>query len=76
MFLSEFSRILIFSRSDWVSDCNRNGIADAVDIDEGRSRDCNGNAIPDRCDIERAQSSDCDHNRIPDECETSTRASP
>ena len=32
-------------------DCNRNGIADHVDIANGSSPDCDGNGIPDGCDI-------------------------
>ena len=32
-------------------DCNRNGIADHVDIATGSSPDCDGNGIPDGCDI-------------------------
>lgn len=32
------------------ADCNNNGIADSVDIDNGRSLDCNENNIPDECE--------------------------
>ncbi len=31
------------------TDCNNNGIDDAVDISGGYSNDCNGNGIPDEC---------------------------
>ncbi len=31
-------------------DCNRNGIADDLDILDGNSSDCNGTAIPDECE--------------------------
>jgi hypothetical protein len=34
-----------------VSDCNRNGNADAVDIASGFSTDANGNGIPDECEM-------------------------
>ena len=32
-------------------DCNRNGIADSLDIASGTSQDCNGNGVPDECDV-------------------------
>jgi len=32
-------------------DCNRNGVADPLDIASGASQDCNGNSVPDECDV-------------------------
>ena len=32
------------------ADCNRNGIADAIDIANNTSADCNGNGFPDECE--------------------------
>ena len=32
-------------------DCNRNGVADPLDIANGTSKDCNGNGVPDECDV-------------------------
>jgi hypothetical protein len=55
-----------------VTDCNGNGVPDAVDIVEGTSADCNGNGVPDECDIAGAYSPDANGNGIPDECETVT----
>ncbi len=37
-----------------ITDCNANGIDDAIDISGGASQDCNGNLIPDECDIATA----------------------
>jgi hypothetical protein len=34
---------------DW--DCNRNGIADSIDLASGTLHDCNGNGIPDECEL-------------------------
>ncbi len=45
------------------SDCNINGIADALEIIVGLTDDCNGNFIPDECE------SDCDGDGTPDSCE-------
>lgn len=45
------------------SDCNGNGIPDALDICNGTSIDCNGNGIPDECEP------DCDGNGVVDECD-------
>jgi hypothetical protein len=33
------------------TDCNNNGIPDAIDISNGTAQDCNLNGIPDSCDI-------------------------
>src|SRR5262249_11447282 len=35
-----------------LTDCNHNGIPDAVDIATGHSRDCNANGIPDECETD------------------------
>ena len=32
-------------------DCNRNGVDDLDDIENGTSEDCNGNGVPDECDV-------------------------
>jgi subtilisin family serine protease len=50
-------------------DCNRNGVADLVDLLVARtSADCNDNLAPDECDIESGASLDTDGDRVPDEC--------
>jgi len=38
--------------SEWVSDCNTNGISDSDDITIGTSEDCNENYTPDECEIQ------------------------
>jgi hypothetical protein len=48
-------------------DCNGNGIADSVDIEEGTSYDLNENDIPDECDIADDPGLDTDGNGIIDE---------
>jgi len=55
------------------ADCNRNGIADMLDIAHGTSRDCNANGVPDECDIAYGPSTDCNVNYVPDECEADQR---
>jgi predicted outer membrane repeat protein len=70
-----------------VGDCNRNGVADDIDITNGTSidcsgngtpdeceADCNGNGLADSCDILNASSEDCTSNGIPDECEADCNA--
>jgi DNA-binding beta-propeller fold protein YncE len=64
-----------------VDDCNQNGIADNLDIQQSTSPDVNSNGIPDECedcngnlvlddaDIALATSIDVDGDGIPDECE-------
>ena len=68
-----------------IIDCNQNGVADNVDIQNGTSPDCNKNTIPDECEIDMNSpadggpffcdpavdtcAADCDGNGIPDECE-------
>ncbi len=42
------------------TDCNNNGRADRLDIEQRFSQDVNQNAIPDECEC------DCNHNSIPD----------
>ncbi|MEE2681290.1 MAG: PQQ-dependent sugar dehydrogenase [Planctomycetota bacterium] len=41
------------------TDCNDNGIEDALDLSYEQSFDCNGNLIPDECDIDAGITSDC-----------------
>lgn len=63
-------------------DCNLNGIADSIDVNDGTSDDCDSNMVPDECqldcnmngvadscDIASGQSEDCDENTLPDECD-------
>ena len=64
-------------------DCNKNGIDDGCDIQNGTSQDSDENGIPDECqsfdcndngindadDIADGTSSDCNGNGIPDECD-------
>ncbi len=44
-------------------DCNGNGIADSIDLEQGTSKDCNGNLIPDECEPDQ------DGDTIPDVCD-------
>lgn len=67
--------------SDFVHDCNWNGIDDALDISSGTSDDANENGMPDECedcnqngildstDIKLGSSQDVNGNGVPDECE-------
>ena len=57
-----------YVETNW-TDCNGNGIHDAIDIKLHRSQDCNYNGIPDECDIASGASLDVNGNGIPDECE-------
>jgi hypothetical protein len=65
-----------------IIDCNNNGIADHLDINNGTSVDCEPNQVPDECepdcnengvadpcDISGGTSDDCNENIAPDECE-------
>lgn len=68
-----------------ITDCNLNGIADDLDIQNGPSTDCNKNAIPDECEIDMNSpaaggpffcdpavdtcAADCNGNGVPDECD-------
>ncbi len=58
-----------------ITDCNGNGIDDALDISSGTSQDCNGNGIPDECDIASGTEQDCNGNGIPDSCDLSSGTS-
>lgn len=51
-------------------DCNRNDLADDLDISEHRTRDCNANGIPDECDLAAGVLPDADANGVPDSCQT------
>jgi hypothetical protein len=51
------------------SDCNGNGIPDAIDIAGGTSEDCNMNGRPDDCEIAGGAADDENSNGIPDQCE-------
>ncbi len=55
-------------------DCNGNGIADALDIQNATSLDCNGNTVPDECDVPPLGTfdADCNANLVPDNCEYTT----
>jgi hypothetical protein len=48
------------------TDCNNNGIPDAVDISSSTSADCDHNGVPDECQI---TGNDCNNNGILDACE-------
>ena len=67
--------------ADCGSDCNANGILDAVEIASGMEddcdtngvpdtcqADCNGDGIPNACEIASGES-DCDANGVPDSCQ-------
>ena len=49
--------------SDWIIDCNNNGILDMDEIVQGTSTDCNYNGTPDVCE------SDLDSNNTIDACD-------
>ncbi|MFZ4723464.1 MAG: FG-GAP repeat domain-containing protein [Phycisphaerales bacterium] len=51
------------------SDCNGNGIDDALDISTQRSIDCNRNGIPDECERAANPGLDLDDNGVLDACE-------
>ncbi|MCA9787433.1 MAG: VCBS repeat-containing protein [Candidatus Cloacimonetes bacterium] len=53
----------VFGFSNFVIDCNNNGVADWCDITDGTSLDCNGNGRPDECE------NDCNGNGQPDMCD-------
>ncbi len=71
----------ITTRTCIVDDCNRNSVADNVDIQQGTSPDANGNGIPDECEdcngnqvldgteIAMATSLDLNADTVPDACE-------
>src|SRR5438093_7058484 len=54
------------------SDCNKNGIEDNVDIEQGQSLDCNSDGVPDECELVEK---DCNRNGAPDDCDIATGAS-
>ena len=74
----------------WISDCNRNGVADATDVANGSSSDCNDNTVPDECEYQGdcnddgepdicslcVEGNDCNANGIPDYCDVEEGASP
>ncbi len=60
----------------YCNDCNSNGIADFVDLQELIETDCNGNGVPDKCDITDRVSEDCNGNGKPDECDIQTGLRP
>ncbi len=55
------------------TDCNHNGIPDALDLAAGTSADCNSNGVPDECDLADCDGSpwcrDCNGNGILDACD-------
>ena len=71
---------------NYVFDCNRNRVDDALDIAEGTSEDLNANEVPDECedcndnarldsdDIAFGISDDINENGVPDECEPDCNA--
>ncbi len=60
---------LMISAAICANDCNKNGVPDDIDIENGTSPDCNENGIPDECDIAEGTSSDFNGDGIPDECQ-------
>ncbi|MCC6951634.1 MAG: lamin tail domain-containing protein [Phycisphaerales bacterium] len=48
------------------TDCNNNGISDAIDISSGTSQDCNQDTVPDECQL---SGNDCNSNGVLDACE-------
>jgi len=55
---------VVYTYQQAITDCNNNGIDDALDIASGTSADCDHNGVPDECQP------DCDNDGIPDVCET------
>ncbi|MCP4249163.1 MAG: hypothetical protein GY778_19130, partial [bacterium] len=57
------------NRHAWIAtagsftDCNGNGVDDAVDVGNGSSEDCNGNGVPDECEP------DSDGDGVIDDCD-------
>ncbi len=52
-----------------MSDCDRDGTPDYVEILFGAESDCNANEVPDSCELDSGASLDCDANGVPDECD-------
>lgn len=50
------------------SDCNGNGVSDAVEIASGAALDCNGNGVPDSCDLASGVLQDRNQDGFPDDC--------
>ena len=51
-------------------DCDNDGIADALEIQNMTEDDCNGNLIPDNCDVVFFMTHpDCNNNTLPDSCD-------
>jgi len=67
LLLSAFA-IFALSNRAVASDCNANGVDDAIDISGGTSADCNANALPDECDIAAGTSTDCNGDGLADDC--------
>ncbi len=57
---------VLYLADSGITDCNDNGIDDAIDISSGTSLDCNSNGIPDECEL---MGNDCNANGIPDDCD-------
>ena len=41
--------VLVLEYDSPITDCNGNGVADALDVANGTSADCDGNGVPDEC---------------------------
>jgi hypothetical protein len=52
-----------------ITDCNNNGVDDAIDIANGTSGDCDDNGQPDDCQINANPLLDCDGNGMLDSCQ-------
>lgn len=59
-----------------ITDCNGNGIDDALDISGGAEQDCNANGVPDSCDISGGASADANGDGVPNECEAVASPAP
>lgn len=59
-----------------ITDCNANGIDDALDISNGTEQDCNANLVPDSCDIASGASADANGDGVPNECEVVAAPAP
>jgi hypothetical protein len=51
------------------TDCNRNGIADDIDIASGAASDCDADRVPDSCLLVSGAVPDLDGNGVPDPCD-------
>ena len=52
-----------------LTDCDGNGIDDAVELADGTASDCNANGVIDECEVADGIAEDCNGNMVPDECE-------